>query len=157
MALVGENRSHSLRFSLFVKKETRLQISSLCLACPISAWLQPPQLNSNFQLDILLKDEGRCIDISDVLSNDVLMFHFMEFVDEVEGRGHRSMLEFWMSVANFKRRLKSPEICLVDKVTTTPATMSAQNDAIVIYEKFISMQASSPLGFASELRYNFYA
>ena len=81
------------------------------------------------------------------------MFHFMEFVDEVEGRGHRSMLEFWMSVANFKRRLKSP----VDKVTTTPATMSAQNDAIVIYEKFISMQASSPLGFASELRYNFYA
>ncbi len=72
------------------------------------------------------------------------MFHFMEFVDRSEGRSHRSMLEFWMCANNFTRRSKTSKSS-VDKT-------SQQNDAIHIYEKYISMQASSALGFGSDIR-----
>ena len=53
------------------------------------------------------------------------------------------MLEFWMSVGNFKRRSKASK---VDRA-------SLQDDAIHIYEKYVSLQAPDSLGFGADMRF----
>ena len=42
---------------------------------------------------------GEDLEITDILHDDTLVFHFMEFMD---GRGDRDVLEFWMAVNNFR-------------------------------------------------------
>jgi hypothetical protein len=69
----------------------------------------------------------------------------MEFLDSCEGRQHRPMVDFWICVQAFKQR-----------ATEEGAKLSGdsflQNEAIIIYEKFISLQAPSHLGFGTNIR-----
>ena len=122
----------------------------------------------------MTRNDGRSLDICDILNNDGLLFHLMEFIDNSEDRNHRSMLDFWMCANDFRRRAKTSTNANVETMsndfrrrpitsTTSNAnveTMSnevstlLQNDAIIIYDKFISLQASSPLGFGSDIRLN---
>ena len=78
--------------------------------------------------------EGSGVTIQGLLHNDLLLFYFMEFM-ETEGKSERSLLEFWMTANNYA---KNQDI--------------QQSDAMLIYEKFISLQASNPLGFSNALR-----
>ena len=78
--------------------------------------------------------EGSGVTIQGLLHNDLLLFYFMEFM-ETEGKSERSLLEFWMTANNYQ---KNQDI--------------QQSDAMLIYEKFISLQASNPLGFSNALR-----
>ena len=78
--------------------------------------------------------EGSGVTIQGLLHNDLLLFYFMEFM-ETEGMAERSLLEFWMTAKNYQ---KNQDI--------------QQSDAMLIYEKFISLQASNPLGFSNALR-----
>lgn len=66
--------------------------------------------------------------MNDVLYNDTLLFHFMEFM---EGEGDRDLLEFWMAASNFRQNEDQKHL---------------QSDALIIYERFISIQAPSCLG-----------
>ena len=70
--------------------------------------------------------------MSGVLYNDALLFNFMEFVEEQEGAGcDRDMLEFWLAACNFRERSTAEHV---------------QEDALIIYQRFISLEATSPLG-----------
>ena len=48
-----------------------------------------------------------------------------------EGRAERALVEFWMTAKNFAQNSEN---------------QTRQSDAMLIYEKFISLQASNPLG-----------
>ena len=85
------------------------------------------------QLEVFSCDGG--VTIQGVLNHDVLLFHFMEFM-ETEGRAERALVEFWMTAKNFAQNSED----------------TRQADAMLIYEKFISLQASNPLGVNSRIR-----
>ena len=72
--------------------------------------------------------------IADILYNDTALSHFMEFM---ENQSKRLLMEFWLTATNFKQSSRSD---------------SSQGDAMVLYEKYFSMQATSPLGFSDSVR-----
>ena len=83
-----------------------------------------------FQVDVLTS--GGPVQMSGVLYNDSLLFNFMEFVEEQENAGcDRDMLEFWLAASNFRERSTAEHV---------------QGDALIIYHRFISLEATSPLG-----------
>ena len=82
--------------------------------------------------------------IMDILENDVLLFHFTEFLENSECKNFSSILEFWISANNFRLSNGTD-----DDVATNDFL---RNDAVAIYDKFVSLQASSPLGFSSAIR-----
>jgi A-kinase anchor protein 10 len=84
----------------------------------------------------------------DILENEVLLFHFMEFLENSEGRNFSSLLEFWISANNFRQQGST----IQDDHQQNDNLEFLRNDAIAIYDKFISLQASSPLGFSSSIR-----
>ena len=79
---------------------------------------------------------GGQVVIADILFNDTAMAHYMEFM---ESQSNRIMMEFVMMVINFHQAL-------------SVRSDSCQSDAMVIYEKYFSMQASTPLGFPDSIR-----
>lgn len=86
------------------------------------------------QIDILTSGK---VFLSDILYNQNAMFYFMEFLEQ-EGIQH--MLEFFLAADNFQCHLKS-------QVETGQYTAQyALDDAMIIYDKYFSMQASIPLG-----------
>lgn len=80
----------------------------------------------------------------DILENDVLLFHFTEFLDNSEGRKFSCILEFWISGTNFRQSSMGFD--------DTQSRDVLRNDAVAIYDKFVSLQASAPLGFSSAIR-----
>ena len=79
---------------------------------------------------------GGQVVIADILFNDTAVAHFMEFM---ESQSNRIMMEFVMMVINFHQSL-------------SVRSDSCQSDAMVIYEKYFSMQAATPLGFPDSIR-----
>ena len=75
------------------------------------------------QLEVFSSNDG--ITIQGVLNQDVLLFHFMEFMEN-ECLADRALVEFWMTAKNFTQNSED----------------TRQSDAMLIYEKFISLQAS---------------
>ncbi|KAF6033379.1 AKAP10 [Bugula neritina] len=82
--------------------------------------------------------DGR-LHLIDILYNDAIMFYFTEFVEQENAS---SLLQFWMAVDNFQSQLE------YDKYTAK----EAQADAMILYEKYFSLQASEPLGFSDKVR-----
>lgn len=79
--------------------------------------------------------------LEDVIYNETALFYFMEFMEQ---EGHRHLLEFWMMADNFSRQLTNQE--------SYNATQ-AQDDAMVLYDKYFSLQATCPLGFGDRIRF----
>jgi len=79
---------------------------------------------------------GESIHIKGILNHDILLFHFMEFMESL-GKNELSLVEFWMTSKNFSMN------CPIE---------ARSGDSMLIYEKFISLQASTPLGFSSMIR-----
>ncbi|CAB4066512.1 AKAP10 [Lepeophtheirus salmonis] len=88
-------------------------------------------LRSSHYAKYLLEGGGPTT-IRDILSNETLLFRFTEFL---ESEGDKDSLSFWMIINNFHEQ---PE--------------ALQGDALVIYERYVSMQATNPLGFPNEIR-----
>jgi hypothetical protein len=92
---------------------------------------------AKYQVDVLTS--GGPMQMSSILYNDALLFNFMEFMEETGNGGSgsfssdRDLLEFWLAASNFRENSSSN-------------TDQVKGDALVIYEKFISLQATSPLG-----------
>ncbi|XP_066995812.2 A-kinase anchor protein 10, mitochondrial [Anabrus simplex] len=93
------------------------------------------------QIDILTSGN---VALSDILYNESALFYFMEYMEQ-EGNQSLSLLEFWISAENFQQHL-------MDKKGTYDPLV-AQNDAIVIYDKYFSLQATNPLGFNDMIRF----
>ncbi|XP_014296575.1 A-kinase anchor protein 10, mitochondrial isoform X1 [Microplitis demolitor] len=90
------------------------------------------------QIDVLTSGD---VKLADILFNETAFFYFMEFM-ELENK--RELLDFWMSAINYKQNLLS-------KTSTDPK--EAQADALIIYEKYFSLQATMPLGFTDKIRF----
>ncbi|XP_046992041.1 A-kinase anchor protein 10, mitochondrial isoform X1 [Schistocerca americana] len=91
------------------------------------------------QIDVLTS--GNVL-LTDILYNDNALFYFTEFMEQ---EGHRSLVEFWLAAVNFRQHL------LEKKGVYDP--VEAQNDAIILYDKYFSLQATCPLGFSDKIRF----
>jgi len=95
------------------------------------------EYHAKHQVDVLT---GGTVMATDILFNDIALFHFMEFM---ESEGQRPIVEFWMAANNFQQSLQR------DAEVGTGITT---HDAMILYDKFFSMQATTPLGFDSTVR-----
>lgn len=91
------------------------------------------------QIDVLTS--GNVV-LEDILYNETALFYFMEFLEQ---ENRRTLLEFWLAATNFQQQLQSQKH-LFDPI-------EAQNDAVVLYDKYFSLQAHCPLGFSDKVRF----
>ncbi|XP_050464170.1 A-kinase anchor protein 10, mitochondrial isoform X1 [Cataglyphis hispanica] len=97
------------------------------------------QFYCKHQIDVLTSGN---VQLADILYNETAFFYFMEFM-ELENK--RELLDFWMSATSYKQNL------LEKKGAADPE--EAQSDAVIIYEKYFSLQATMPLGFSDKIRF----
>jgi len=91
------------------------------------------QFHAKHQVDVLTSGD---VLLADILYNDTALFHYMEFL---EGHSQRVVMEFWLAAMNFSQ-------------ANSRGATECQNDAMILYDKFLSMQAPSPLGLPSNVR-----
>jgi len=89
------------------------------------------EFHAKHQVDVLT---GGQVYLTDILYNDTALSHFMEFL---ESENKRPVIEFWLAATNFQQSVNSE---------------NSQEDAMVLYDKYFSMQATSPLGFNDSIR-----
>lgn len=92
-------------------------------------------------VDILTGDS---LKIKDLLSCDSALFYFMEFLEQ---ETQRHYLDFWLAAINF-RKLLSANVEADDSDVA-----QAQSDALVLYEKYFSLQATSSLQMSDRIRF----
>lgn len=91
------------------------------------------------QIDVLTSGS---VALDDILYNETALFYFMEFLEQ---ENSRSLLEFWIAASNFQLQLNE------QKEFFDP--VEAQSDAVVLYDKYFSLQAHCPLGFGDKIRF----
>lgn len=89
-----------------------------------------------YTAEVLTSDN---LTLHDVLYNETILFYFMEFLEQEDSR---NFLEFWLSAVGFKRN----NLKHYDK-------QQAQSDALVLYEKYFSLQATNPLNLSDNVRF----
>lgn len=92
-----------------------------------------------YQIDVLTS--GNVV-LDDILYNETALFYFMEYLEQ---ENQRPLLEFWIAASNFQQQLND------QKEFFDP--MEAQSDAVVLYDKYFSLQALCPLGFSDKVRF----
>ncbi|XP_034192741.2 A-kinase anchoring protein pkaap isoform X1 [Osmia lignaria lignaria] len=97
------------------------------------------EFHCKHQIDVLTSGN---VQLADILYNETAFFYFMEFM-EIENK--RELLDFWMSAISYKQNL------LEKKDAADPE--EAQSDALIIYDKYFSLQATMPLGFSDKIRF----
>ncbi|XP_042227147.1 A-kinase anchor protein 10, mitochondrial-like [Homarus americanus] len=91
------------------------------------------------QIDVLTSGSVR---LADILYSDSAFPYFMEYVEQ---EGGRSILQFWVAASNFRQQLMEQADISDPK--------QAQADAMILYDKYFSLQAMCPLGFSDRLRF----
>jgi len=86
--------------------------------------------------------EGGSINIYDVLNSELALFYFTEYLEQ---RQERECLEFWITGINFRKSFASGE----EKEEDSKA---AQSDAMIIYDKYFSLQSECRLWMSQKLR-----
>ncbi|KAG4074500.1 hypothetical protein HA402_015789 [Bradysia odoriphaga] len=89
-------------------------------------------------VDILTSEH---LKIQDILCCEAALFYFMEFLEQEH---HREYLDFWIAATNFKKQFEN--IATYDK-------QQAQTDALVLYEKYFSLQATNSLRVSDCVRF----
>ncbi|CAK9808571.1 A-kinase anchor protein 10, mitochondrial [Anthophora plagiata] len=97
------------------------------------------EFHCKHQIDVLTSGN---VQLADILYNETAFFYFMEFM-EIENK--RELLDFWMSAVSYKQNL-------LEKKNATDSK-EAQTDALIIYDKYFSLQATMPLGFSDKIRF----
>lgn len=120
-------------------------------------------LESPFYYRFCLENTNTNLTITDILYNELALFYFMEFL-EIEQK--REYLDFWLAAMNFKRQLIAPlpsmnddkEILPNDDDTTAVIEQNTieqcQNDALILYEKYFSLQATCSLHLSDRIRFH---
>ncbi|XP_029174255.1 A-kinase anchor protein 10, mitochondrial isoform X2 [Nylanderia fulva] len=98
------------------------------------------QFHCKHQIDVLTSGN---VQLADILYNETAFFYFMEFM-ELENK--RELLDFWMSTISYKQNLLEKQGAIDPE--------EAQADAVIIYEKYFSLQATMPLGFSDKIRFH---
>lgn len=93
-----------------------------------------------YQIDVLTSGN---VALDDILHNETALFYFMEFLEQENAR---NLLDFWIAASNLEQQLND------QKEFFDP--IEAQNDAVVLYDKYFSLQATTPLGFSDKIRFD---
>ncbi|CAG4910678.1 unnamed protein product [Colias eurytheme] len=93
-------------------------------------------LYTKTQIDILTSG---CIELKDILYNENILFYFTEYLEQ---ESCSILLEFLIALTHFRDNL----------INSNTNSEQAQADAIILYDKYFSLQATSPIGFPTEIR-----
>lgn len=122
-------------------------------------------LESSFFYRFCSENDGQFLKIADILHNEMALFYFMEFM---ENEGKRQYVDFWLGAMNFKQQLDPLNTTAITTTTTptsatphdsphhtTPASIEiSQKDALILYDKYFSLQATQPLLLSDQVRYH---
>lgn len=89
------------------------------------------------QIDVLTSGT---LNLTDIIHNETILFYFTEFLEQ---ESCRVLLEFLMAIMHFRDNLMNANMT---------SSEQAQADAIVIYDKYFSLQATNPVGFPTDVR-----
>ncbi|XP_072943549.1 A-kinase anchor protein 10, mitochondrial [Epargyreus clarus] len=89
------------------------------------------------QIDVLTTGS---IDLADILYNDTILFYFTEYLEQ---ESCSILLEFLMAVMHYRNNIINNNDLNTEQV---------QGDAIILYDKYFSLQATNPVGFPTEIR-----
>lgn len=106
----------------------------------LGEFLESPFYNK-YTIDVLTSDN---LNLEEILCSESALFYFMEFIEQERENCKLQYLEFWLSATNFRKQL---ELCSEELNNNQLRT-----DALVIYEKWFSLQATSPLNFSNKIR-----
>ena len=86
--------------------------------------------------------QGHNLNINDILHSEVTIFYLMEYLEQHQ---ERDCLDFWSSAINYRKSYLSQEPQIRNE-------KEAQADAMIIYEKFFSLQNEVKLWSSNKLR-----
>ncbi|KAI8125859.1 hypothetical protein FF38_07601 [Lucilia cuprina] len=86
--------------------------------------------------------QGHSLNINDILHSEVTLFYLMEYLEQHQ---ERDCLDFWSSAINYRKSYLSQDSQIRNE-------KEAQSDAMIIYEKFFSLQNEVKLWSSNKLR-----
>lgn len=94
---------------------------------------------------------GETLQIQDIMYCESALFYFMEFLEQ-ENEQH--YLEFWVTAINFRKLLdESEDAVLSTSENPCDSINQLQNDALILYEKYFSLQATCSLKMSDRIRF----
>uniref|UniRef100_UPI00398E9E26 A-kinase anchor protein 10, mitochondrial isoform X2 n=2 Tax=Pristiophorus japonicus TaxID=55135 RepID=UPI00398E9E26 len=91
-----------------------------------------------YQIEVLTSGT---VYLADILFNESALFYFSEYMEKEEAV---NILQFWLVADNFQAQLAAKN--------GQYDGQEAQNDAMILYDKYFSLQATRPLGFDDSVR-----
>ncbi|XP_056267488.1 A-kinase anchor protein 10, mitochondrial [Pseudoliparis swirei] len=91
-----------------------------------------------YQIEVLTSGS---VFLADILFCESALFYFSEYMDKEEVM---NVLQFWLAADNFQNQLAAKK--------GQYDGQEAQNDAMILYDKYFSLQATNPLGFGDSVR-----
>ncbi|XP_067864440.1 A-kinase anchor protein 10, mitochondrial isoform X2 [Heptranchias perlo] len=91
-----------------------------------------------YQIEVLTSGT---VYLADILFNESALFYFSEYMEKEEAI---NILQFWLAADNFQTQLAAKN--------GQYDGQEAQNDAMILYDKYFSLQATHPLGFDDTVR-----
>ncbi|XP_077597493.1 A-kinase anchor protein 10, mitochondrial [Stigmatopora nigra] len=91
-----------------------------------------------YQIEVLTSGS---VFLSDILFCESALFYFSEYMEKEEAM---NVLQFWLAADNFQNQLAAKK--------GQYDGQEAQNDAMILYDKYFSLQATNPLGFGDSVR-----
>lgn len=109
-------------------------------------------LQSQFFYRYCKENIGSNLQITDILYNETALFFFMEFL---ELQSKQKYLEFWLAAMNYRRQWDSSQSFETNEaIDITNRNKQNQNDALILYEKYFSLQATQPLHLSNRIRFH---
>uniref|UniRef100_A0A674N763 A-kinase anchoring protein 10 n=1 Tax=Takifugu rubripes TaxID=31033 RepID=A0A674N763_TAKRU len=91
-----------------------------------------------YQIEVLTSGS---VFLADILFCESALFYFSEYIEKEEAM---NILQFWLAADNFQNQLAAKK--------GQYDGLEAQNDAMILYDKYFSLQATNPLGFGDSVR-----
>ncbi|XP_037126439.1 A-kinase anchor protein 10, mitochondrial [Syngnathus acus] len=91
-----------------------------------------------YQIEVLTSGS---VFLADILFCESALFYFSEYMEKEEAM---NVLQFWLAADNFQDQLAAKK--------GQYDGQEAQNDAMILYDKYFSLQATNPLGFGDTVR-----
>uniref|UniRef100_A0A672PBC6 A-kinase anchoring protein 10 n=1 Tax=Sinocyclocheilus grahami TaxID=75366 RepID=A0A672PBC6_SINGR len=91
-----------------------------------------------YQIEVLTSGS---VFLADILFCESALFYFSEYMEKEDAM---NVLQFWLAAENFQDHLASKK--------GQYDGQEAQNDAMILYDKYFSLQATNPLGFGDSVR-----
>ncbi|XP_064425019.1 A-kinase anchor protein 10, mitochondrial isoform X1 [Latimeria chalumnae] len=91
-----------------------------------------------YQIEVLTSGT---VYLADILFCESALFYFSEYMEKEEAV---NILQFWLAADNFQSQLAAK--------AGQYDGQEAQNDAMILYDKYFSLQATHPLGFDDSVR-----